>query len=176
MTRNTRSDYGMAFAAPNKSMREGDWINDTRKKKWTVDIDAKPPRIFILDDFSGGQEISRSAGTYNEVFEETLFEQKHGFDFAPAFKAYFYVTDAASGFAFAIGGYAAQKIYTLINSVPFGTEVYWASVDEEYFRIKRRINIGSVLSGTYTYPGSDFKFRIRVMIMNHPAIFFGGPE
>lgn len=175
MRGNTRSDYGMAFASPNKSMASGDWINDTRKKKWSVDLDAKPPRIFILDDFEGGTVITRAPGTYNETYEETLFEQEHGFDFAPDFKAYFYVLDGGSGFGFAIGGYAPQKIYTLINSVPLGTELYWAEVDETYFRIRRQVNIGTVTgSSDYTYPGSSFVFRIRVMIMNHPAVYRGG--
>lgn len=173
MTRNTRSDYGMAVAADRHSMQDGNWLNDTRKPKWSVDVEADPSHLRVLDDFPGGTKFTLTKGA-SAVAEETLFAIKHKMPWSPQVLCFFYTKDAPAGSANQIGTYTLNTGYMFYDvSGGIGREVLFADVDEEYFYIKHRAETMAYGSGTHTFSGSDYKFRVRFMILNHPRLGSG---
>lgn len=176
MTRNTNGNFGQAVAAPNKSMQDGDWINDTRKPKWTVSLDEKEPHLKLLDDFSGGTIKTYLTADSGTEFRETLYEIRHKMPWPPKFLCYFYTIDAPTGYSGNIGRYALNTAYMMYNEFPYGTEGLYAEVDETFFRIVHFISVGAIPSspGTKTYYGSGYKFRVKYEILNQKALFLGG--
>ncbi len=169
----TSGRFGMAVAAEGKSMQDGGWLNDTRKPKWTVDIERDPPHLQVLDNFPGGTKYTLNSAQANSIVE-TLFAMKHNMPFPPQFLCFFYTIDAPSGFANALGRYTQNKAFMVFNAIGLGEEGLYAEVDDEYFYIKHFVDTFAFGSGTNTFYGSDFKFRIRFELLNQPAFFLGG--
>lgn len=169
-----RPEFGMAVSNGNRDMNEHDWLNDTSRVKWTVDLDRDPKHVQILDNFPGGTKWTGQPGV-NQSYVETLFAMKHGMPFAPKFLAYFYTKDAPSGFSGIIGQYTLNQAYMLINSVGLGTEGLYAEVDDTYFYIKHFVDSAIFGGGSaFTFYGSDYKFRIRFELLNQKAFYKGG--
>lgn len=178
MTRNTNSDFGIAIAADRQTMRDGRWQNDTRKKKWTVDVEHDPPHLQIIGDpdkgevFDGGTKFTLDKGS-SVYLEETLFTIKHGMPFPPAFLCYFYTRDAPSGLSAIIGQYQQNRATMLTNAVGVGQEGLFAGVNDTHFYIKHFVETFGLGSGNHTFYGSDFKFRVRFELLNQRAYYTG---
>lgn len=173
MTRNTRSNFGIATAQDRKSMQDGRWQNDTRKTKWTVDLDQDPPHLQIIETLPGGTKITANTGE-STLFEETLFVMKHGMPFPPAFLCYFYTKDAPSGYSTFIGQYEQNRATMLTNSIGIGQEGLWAEVDDTYFYIKHFVETFAFGAGAdHVFFGDDYKFRVRFELLNQKAHYTG---
>lgn len=173
MTRNTRGDFGIATAADRQSMRDGRWQNDTRKTKWTVDVEHTPPHLQIIESLPGGSRITAPTGAVTS-FEETLFVMKHGMPFPPAFLCFFYTKDVPPDFSANIGQYQQNRGTMLTNAAGIGEEGVYAMVDDEYFYIKHFVEtFGFGVSGDYTFFGNLYDFRVRFELLNHKAHYTG---
>lgn len=173
MSNSTNSEVGMAVAAPSKSMQDGGWVNDTRKKKWSVDTTRDPKHIDVLDNFPGGTKFTFPANTAG-VSEEILLAIKHEMPFPPQFLCYFYTKDAPAGWSKTIGNYTQGHGLMMYNAFTLGEETIYAEVDEEYFYIKHRFESFGFNSATATAFGGDYKFRIRYELLNIPAFRLTG--
>jgi len=176
MTRNTLGDYGIAVAEGSKDMREHDWINDTRKSKLAIDIDARPSHLQVLDNLPGGTKLTLPVDAVYS-FVETLFVMEHHMPFAPEMLCYFYTKDAPAALAAAtIGMYTQNHAFMLTNAVGIGEEGLYSEVDDKYFYIKHFIDVPGIgtAGNTNTFYGSDFKFRVRFELLNVPALYKGG--
>ena len=169
----SRGTFGIAVANGTKGMSEHDWLNDTSKVKWTIDLDRDPPHVQILDNFPGGTKWTLDS-TQNNSLVETLFAIKHGMPFKPKFLCYFYTKNAPSGFSGSIGQYTLNHAWMLTNAISIGEEGLYAEVDDTYFYIKHFVDTFAFGTGTNTFYGSDYKFRVRFMILNQPAYYTGG--
>ena len=166
------SDYGIGIAADNKSMQDGRWKFDSRKKKLTVDIEAVPKHLDLFT-INGGTKWVLNPG---DVRSEILFQVEHHMLFPPKFLFFALVTDVPSGFAPLIGFYFSNLAFLRTNNFPVGDEYVYADVDEKYFNIKHVAYGGGIATGTtITAYGSDYKFRVRYEILNQKAIFMGYP-
>lgn len=173
MTRNTSGDFGIAVAADRKSMQDRDWQNDTRKEKWTVDLDHDPAHLQIIETLPGGTKVTANTSS-NTNFSETLFALKHGMPFPPAFLCYFYIKDVPAGFSGNAGQYQQNRATMLTNSVGVGEEGLWAEVDDEYFYIKHFVETYAFgANADHTFYGSDYKFRVRFELLNKKAYYTG---
>lgn len=174
MTRHTRGDFGIAVASPHKEMKNGRWLNDTRKTKWAVDIDRNPSHLQIIDNLGGGTKwvLASDAAYY---IEETLFVMKHNMPFPPQFLCYFYTKNSPAGYSANIGRYTQNKAFMLFNAIGLGEEGLYAQVDDEYFYIKHfaeTFAFGAAGSNTNFF-GDDYTFRVRFALLNQPAFFTG---
>ncbi len=168
-----RGQFGMAVSDGRKDMNEHDWLNDTSKVKWTVDLDRDPKHVQILDNFPGGTKLTLDSAVETH-FVETLFALKHGMPFPPKFLCYFYTKDAPGGFAGMIGGYTLNHAFMLTNLVGVGEEGLYCEVDDTYFYIKHFVDTFAFGTGTNTFYGSDYKFRVRFELLNQKAFYKGG--
>lgn len=171
MTRNTNGDFGIAVAAPNKSMKDGRWINDTRKVKWSVDLSRDPKHVRIFEQRGGTRFILDAAG--NHYLEETIFAMKHHMPFPPKFLCYFVTVDTPTGFGSQIGSYTQNHAFMLTNAIGLGEEGLYAQVDDEYFYIKHFAETFAFGSGNTTFYGDQYLFRVRLEILNQPAFYLG---
>lgn len=173
MTRNTRNDFGIATAADRQSMSDGRWQNDTRKTKWTVDLDQDPPHLQIIETLPGGTRWTANKSE-QVLLEETLFAMKHGMPFPPAFLCFFYTKDAPADYAFTIGQYQQNRATMLTNAIGIGEEGLYAKVDKTYFYIKHFVEtFASGTNANHTFSGDLFKFRVRFELLNQPAYYTG---
>lgn len=168
----SRGNFGMAVSDSRHDMHEHEWINDTSKVKWTVDLDRDPKHVQIIDNLPGGTKwVMDNAVAQSKV--ETLFAMKHGMPFPPKFLCYFYTKDAPSGFSGAIGQYMINHAFMLVNAVSIGEEGLYCEVDDTYFYIKHFADSFGFGTGNNTYYGSDYKFRVRFELLNQPAYYKG---
>lgn len=168
----SRGTYGIAVSNGTKDMHEHDWLNDSSKRKWTVDLDRDPKHVQILDDFPGGTKWTVPAST-TVSYVETLFAMKHGMPFPPKFLCYFYTKDAPSGLSVNIGQYTMNHAFMLTNAVGVGEEGLYCEVDDTYFYIKHFVDAATSSGGGFTFYGSDYKFRIRFELLNQRAYYLG---
>lgn len=165
------SDYGIAIAANGKSMQSGNWKFDSRKKKWTVDLQADPPHVKLFEMNGGTKFVLDSSLTLNS--EEILFKVEHKMPWPPKFLCYFFYIDAPLGFADSIGYYGFNNAFMLVNNIEAGGEGLYAEVDDTYFYIKHYAETYGVGSGNTTFYGSDYNFRIKFELLNQKAMFLG---
>lgn len=165
------SDFGLAIADENKNMQDGHWKFDSRKKKWTVNLNANPPHVKIFQ-MDGGTKyvLNAAASSYSE---EVLFQIEHHMPWPPKVLCFFFFLDAPLGFAGNIGYYSFSIASMLINNPGAGGEGLFAFVDDKYFYIKHYAETYGVGSGNTTFYGSDYKFRIKFEILNQKALFLG---
>lgn len=159
--------FGIAFAQQNRSMQDRNWQYDTNRPKLTVD-----PREGFLAVFEqlGGTEWSLAPG---DSKVEILFQLQHNMPWPPEFLCYFYIEDAPSDHASSVNRYSSDMAFMATDSVIL-QEAIAASVDDDYFYIKHFASIPSFsLGGDQTAYGSQYKFRIRYEIMDHPAVYTG---
>lgn len=169
MTKSANGRFGIAVAASRRSMADGQWMNDTRKEKWTVDLHRDPKHVQILDDFPGGTRFVTPANSGNLIFRETLKAIKHHMPFPPKVLCYFYTKDAPAGQAALIGQYTQGMAYMITNAMGLGSEYLYIEVDDEYFYIKHVVY--SSTTSAFTWLGDNFKYRVRYEILNQPALF-----
>ena len=160
----------MAVAAPNKSMQDGRWQNDSRKQKWTIDVDRDPPPLDVIER-PGGTKFVMDTGAV-DYKEEIIFSIKHKMPFPPAFLCYFYTIDGPH--AVLIGRYTQNRAFMTYNAFSIGEEGMFAEVDEEYFYIKHFAETFGFGSGNHTFYGDDFTYRIRYELLNQKALYLGG--
>lgn len=168
-----RGTFGMAVSDPRKDMSEHEWLNDTSKVKWTVDLDRDPKHVQVINGFPGGTKWTMDTAQ-NQSNVETLLAIKHNMPFPPKFLCYFYTTDAAAGQSVQIGAYTINHAFMLVNAISIGEEGLYCEVDDTYFYIKHFADTFAFGTGNYTFGGSDFKFRVRIMLLNQEAFYKGG--
>lgn len=162
---------GIGIAQPNRDMRDGKWLNDSRMGKLLIDLDKDPSHVQILDNLPAGTKWFVAAGQVKQ-YEETLFSMPHGLPFKPTFYCYFYTKDAPPGFSSSIGQYTFQHAFMLSNAIGLGEEGLYAGVDDDgNFFIKHFLNANPI--DNTTFYGSDFKYRVRFEIINRPALYLG---
>jgi hypothetical protein len=161
---------GIGIAQPNRDMRDGKWLNDSRLPKLLIDLDKDPPHVDVIETLAGGTKWFVGAGQVKQ-YEETLFEIEHKLPFKPTFYCYFYTKDVPSGFSASIGQYTFQHAFMLSNAIGLGEEGLYAGVTDTTFYIKHFLN-ANPLSDT-TFYGSDFKYRIRFELINREALYTG---
>lgn len=165
------SDYGLAIAAGGKNMQSGEWKFDSRKKKWTVDLQANPSHVKLFE-MNGGTKFVLNAGL-TQSSEEVLFQMEHKMPWPPKFLCYFFYIDAPLGFADSIGYYSFSNASMLINNPGAGGEGLYAQVDNENFYIRHYAETYGIGSGNTTFYGSDYKFRVKFELLNQKAMFLG---
>lgn len=163
---------GLAAAADDKSMEDGNWKYDTRLKKLTVDLEANPKHLDVFEMNGGTKWVMNQ--TIEDSRLETLFEIEHGMPFPPEFLCYFYTYDAPAARSGMIGRYSFQRAFMLYNAIALGEEGMYAEVDETHFRIVHYADTFAFGSGSTTMYGSDFKFRVRYELLNQRAVYLGG--
>lgn len=166
-----RNIMGMAVARPGKAMSDGDWINDTRLEKLTVDLDQTEPHLRLFE-LRGGTKWSVVPSSVSYI-EETIFSMKHNMPFKPKFLCFFYTVDTPVGFGANIGAYTQNHAYMLYNAFGIGEEGLYAYVDETHFYIKHFFETFGFGGASFTAYGSDYLFRIKFEILNQPAFYFG---
>lgn len=166
-----RDDFGMAFAAENRSMADKGWKYDSRKKKWTVDTKQKPSHLDVIELRGGSKWVMDKALVAYQ--EEVLFKIEHHMPFKPKVLVYFYTVDAATGWSQLIGTYTINHAYMLTNAVTTGEEGLFPFVDETYFYIKHFAETFGFGVGNNTFFGDDYKFRIRYEILNQETFWPG---
>lgn len=169
----SRGSFGMAVSKSNKDMREHEWLNDTSKVKWTIDLDRDPKHVQILENFPGGTIWTGNTGE-EAHFIETLFQMKHNMPFPPKFLCFFYTQDAPAALSGTIGQYSMNHAFMLTNAIGIGEEGLYCEVDDEFFYIKHFVDTFAYGSGDYTFYGSQFKFRVRFELLNQRAYYTGG--
>lgn len=162
-------DFGLAIAADNKTMADGGWKFDSRKKKLTVDVNATPSHAQVIETLSGGTKFVLNAATTTSS-EETLFRMEHKMPFRPKVLCYFYVKDAPIAFADSITYYEFNTALMLYNAVALGGEKLYAETDEKYFFINHRAETYGFGSGNTTFYGSDYKYRVKFEILNQRSL------
>lgn len=166
-----RNDFGIAFAAPDRGMSDGNWKYDSRKKKWTVDVKQIEPHLRVFE-LRGGTKFMLNAAA-SQYTEETIFQMEHKMPFPPKFLCFFYTVDAPAGFSASIGGYNQNHAFMLTNAPGLGEEGLYAHVDDTYFEIRHFAETFSLGAGTTTFHGSDYLFRVRFELLNHRAFYLG---
>ncbi len=165
------SDYGLAIARDGKNMGDGAWKFDSRKKKWTVDVNADPKHVRLFEMNGGTKFVLDAAMTL--YTDEILLRVEHKMPWPPKFLCYFYYIDAPLGFADSIGYYGFNNAFMLSNNISAGGEGLWAEVDATYFYIKHYAETYGAGAGNTTFYGSDYNFRIKFELLNQKAIFLG---
>lgn len=164
-------DFGIAFASPDRDMGDGEWAYDSRKKKWTVDLEATPEHLKLFT-LSGGTKWVIDTAT-EDYREEIIFQIEHKMPFPPRFVCFFYIVDAASGFSELIGNFTSDRAPMLYNSIFIGEEGLFAGVDDTHFFIKHFAETFGFGSGNHTFGGSDYRFRVRYELLNQEAFYLG---
>lgn len=166
---NLRQQYGMAFSQPGKSMQDGEWMYDSRKPKWTVELDSEDPHLKIFE-VDGGTKWSLTTDP-PQYREEVLFRVRHKMPYPPAFVCFINVIDVPPESPISIGRYSYNVCPVYYTGQ--ATEGIFARVDEEFFSIIHFAETYPLGSDTINFFGSDFKFRIRYEILNQKALYLG---
>jgi len=165
----SNNGYGIAFAADNRSMQDGNWQYDSTKPKLAVDPNADPSHLKIFE-LDGGQQYPI---VFNDDKSEILFQIKHKMPWPPMYLCYFYTEDAPSAQAVTIGRYQLNYALMRVNGNTWFEELY-TQVDDTYFYIKHRVLYNGSNVGAQTSYGNQFKFRVRMEIIARKAVFLGG--
>lgn len=168
--KSSNDDSGILIAEDNKAIQDGDIAQDTRLKRWAVDVERDPPHLQVIERRGG---TKWTLNTNNEYYiEEAIFTLKHGMPFPPAFLCFFRTIDGPD--VSAIDAYTQDHAFMLYNAIGLGEEGLYAKVDDENFYIMHFVEtFGFLGSGDHTFYGDDFLFRIRFELLNQPAFYLG---
>ena len=159
------SEYGIIVAADNSDLSRPGRKVDSRKPRWSVDLEANPPHMNIITTAGGLTAFNDSPSTPGNLSQqETLLSVKHHLDFTPLCLVYFYVLSYNGNSVAVPAKDYASGAYIMSGSVGTLNDDISYEADTSEFRIVHRMDTYG-FGTNYNSTAPNFQIQVKYYIM-----------